>query len=267
MEVVIYATAGFFAILIGMVVLFKFILDRSSKKILSAGVKNDGLTKKYHDVDTNKYTGLLFNLGLSVALVFSIMAFEWKQYDEQELVDLGKVETQVEEVIEIPPTEQVPPPPPKVVAPEIVEVPDEEEIEDNVDVDLNTEVSEEAVVEQVLVEEKPQVVEEEVEEIFTIVEEGAEPIGGYPAFYKFIQKELKYPSQARRMGVEGKVYIQFVVEKDGKITDVKVMKGVGAGCDEEAARVVGASPAWKAGKQRGRNVKQRIVLPIAFKLN
>jgi protein TonB len=86
------------------------------------------------------------------------------------------------------------------------------------------------------------------------------------SFLKYVSKNLKYPAQARRMGVEGKVFVQFVVEKDGSITDIKVVKGIGAGCDEEAVRVLENAPKWKPGKQRGRPVKQRIVLPIVFKL-
>jgi protein TonB len=68
------------------------------------------------------------------------------------------------------------------------------------------------------------------------------------------------------MGIEGKVYVQFVVDKDGTLTDIKALKGIGAGCDEEAVRVIGGSPKWKPGKQRGRPVKVRMVLPIIFKL-
>jgi protein TonB len=77
---------------------------------------------------------------------------------------------------------------------------------------------------------------------------------------------MKYPAQARRMGVEGKVFVQFVIGKDGAISDVKVIKGIGAGCDEEAIRVVQSSPSWNPGKQRGKAVKQRYTLPIIFKL-
>ena len=108
--------------------------------------------------------------------------------------------------------------------------------------------------------------EEVAEEIFTIVEEPAAPVGGMEAFYKFVRKNLKYPSQARRMGIEGKVYVQFVVDKDGTITDVKAVKGIGAGCDEEAVRVINKSPRWNPPKQRGKPVKQRIILPITFQL-
>ncbi|MGB3618259.1 MAG: energy transducer TonB, partial [Catalinimonas sp.] len=74
------------------------------------------------------------------------------------------------------------------------------------------------------------------------------------------------PEQARRMGVEGRVFVQFVVERDGTLTDVQAVKGIGAGCDEEAIRAVKESPKWKPGKQRGRPVRVRMVMPIVFKM-
>jgi len=166
--------------------------------------------------------------------------------------------------MDIPPTEQPPPPPPKIQQPQIIEVPDEEEIEEEIEIDLDVEVTEETVIEEVIFDEAPE--EEMAEEIFTVVEDQPAPIGGMAAFYKYIGKKLKYPAQARRMGIEGRVFVQFVVDKDGSITDVVAVKGIGAGCDEEAVRVIQASPKWKAGKQRGRPVKVRMILPITFKL-
>ena len=161
----------------------------------------------------------------------------------------------------------MPPPPPKIQQPEIVEVANEEEIEENIDLDLSFEANEQDLIEDIVVKApEPEKEEEEISGVFDIVEEGAEPIGGYEAFYKYVAKNIKYPNQAKRMGVEGKVYVQFVVDKNGTITDVKAIRGIGAGCDEEAIRVVGEAPKWKPGKQRGRPVRQRIVLPINFKL-
>jgi protein TonB len=179
-------------------------------------------------------------------------------------MDLGQVSDEFEDVMEIPPTEQPPPPPPKVQQPEIIEVPDEEEIEEEIEVDLDVEITEETVVEEIVFEEP---VEEEVaEEIFTIVEDQPEPKGGMAAFYEYVGKNLKYPAQARGMGIEGKVFVEFVVDKDGSITNVKAIKGIGAGCDEEAIRVIADAPKWSPGKQRGRPVKVRMILPITFKL-
>ena len=220
--------------------------------------------KKNPKVDLTKKTGLFLNIGLVISLVAVITAFEWKFYDEGELMDLGQVNDEFEDVMEIPPTEQPPPPPPKIQQPEIIEVPDEEEIEEEIEVDLDVEITEETVVEDIVFEEP---VEEEVaEEIFTIVEDQPQPKGGMAAFYEYVGKNLKYPAQARRMGIEGKVFVEFVVDKDGTITDVKAIKGIGAGCDEEAIRVIQQAPKWSPGKQRGRPVKVRMILPITFKL-
>lgn len=105
-----------------------------------------------------------------------------------------------------------------------------------------------------------------VEEIYTVVEETASPIGGMPQFYKYIGSNMKYPVSARRFGIEGKVFVQFVIEKDGSIKNVKVIKGIGGGCDEEAKRVMENAPNWNPGKQRGKPVKQQYTLPIQFSL-
>ena len=220
--------------------------------------------KKTDQADLNKRKGLFYNIGLLLSMVIVVTAFEYRQGGDGEMVNLGQVSDDFEDLLEIPPTEQPPPPPPKIQQPEIIEVPDEEEIEEEIEVDLDVEITEETVIEEIVIEEAPE--EEVAEEIFTIVEEPAAPVGGMQAFYKFVKKNLKYPSQARRMGIEGKVYVQFVVDKDGSITDVKSVKGIGAGCDEEAVRVITRSPRWNPPKQRGKPVKQRIILPITFQL-
>jgi len=220
--------------------------------------------KKNPEVDLSKKTGLFLNIGLVVSLALTIMAFEWKFYDEGDLVDLGQVNDQFEETMEIPQTEQPPPPPPKIQQPEIIEVPDEEEIEEEIEVDLDVEITEETIVEEIVFDDEPE--EEEAEEIFTIVEDQPAPKGGMAAFYEYVGKNLKYPAQARRMGIEGKVFVQFIVDKDGSITEVQAIKGIGAGCDEEAIRVLKNAPKWNPGKQRGRPVKVRMILPITFKL-
>ncbi len=221
-------------------------------------------TKKYPKADLTKKSGLFLNIGLVISLALVIMAFEWKFYDDGSQVNLSANTAEFEDLMDIPQTEQPPPPPPKIQQPEIIEVPDEEEIEEEIDVDLDVEMTEETVIEDVVFEEAPE--EEQAEEIFTIVEDQPEPIGGMQAFYQYVSKHLKYPAQARRMGIEGKVFVQFVVDKDGSLTDVKAVKGIGAGCDEEAVRVIQGAPKWKPGKQRGRPVKVRMILPITFKL-
>ena len=212
---------------------------------------------------SNKST-LFFSFGLVVTLALVLTAFEWKDIEEVAVLATGKTTDNVEEVLEVPPTEQPPPPPPQVQQPQVVEVPDEEKIEEEIQVNLDVEMNEETKVEQIEIKvEEPK---EDVDEIFTIVEETATPKGGMPAFYKYVGSKLKYPAQATRMGVEGKVYVEFVINRDGSIVDVRVVRGIGAGCDEEAVRVVQSSPAWNPGKQRGKVVRQKYTLPIQFKL-
>ena len=219
--------------------------------------------KKTEKADLTNKSGFFFSIGLLLTMTVVISAFEWKSYD-QNVVDLiGKTTNTFEEMMEVPPTEQPPPPAPVVQQPQIVEVPDEEEIKEDLNIKFDVEVTEETKVEPVVVVEAPV---EEVDEIFTVVEETAAPKGGMPAFYKYVGDKMKYPAQARRMGVEGKVFVEFVIQKDGSISDVRAIKGIGAGCDEEAVRVVQSAPSWTPGKQRGKPVKQRMVLPITFKL-
>ena len=219
--------------------------------------------KKNPRIDLSQKSGMFLNIGMAVSLLVVIVAFEWRSYDDAAIMDLGNVDDDFEDILEIPPTEQPPPPPPKVQVPEIIEVPDEEEIEEEIEVELDVEVTEETVVEEIVFEEAPE--EENVDEIFTIVEESASFPGGLSAWAKYLGKELKYPRQAQRMGIEGRVFVQFIVERDGSLTDVKVVKGIGAGCDEEAVRVIKKGPKWKPGKQRGKPVRQKYIQNIMFK--
>jgi len=221
-------------------------------------------SKKNPKADLTKTTGLFLNVGLVISLLLVIFAFEKKVWDDGSQVNLSAQAADFEDLMDIPQTQQPPPPPPKKVQPEIIEVPDEEEIEEEIEIDLDVEMTEETVIEEVVFEEAPE--EEEADQIFTIVEDQPAPIGGMAAFYQFVQKKLKYPAQARRMGIEGKVFVQFVVDKDGNLTEVTAVKGIGAGCDLEAERVIKSAPKWKPGKQRGRAVKVRMILPITFKL-
>ena len=222
--------------------------------------------KKNPNVNIHNKSGLFLNLGLVLSLIIVITAFEWKFYDDGGLLDLGQLTDDFEDIMDIPPTEQPPPPPPKIQQPEIIEVPDEEEIDDDIEIDLDIDVAEDDVID-IIFSDEPE--EESTDEIFSIVEEQAEPEGGIQAFYDYVGRELskKYPRQAQRMGIEGTVYIQFVIERDGSLTDVQAVRGIGGGCDEVAVEVVKNAPAWKPGKQRGRAVRSRRIIPIKFVLN
>jgi protein TonB len=112
----------------------------------------------------------------------------------------------------------------------------------------------------------PSVSESAQDQIFTIVEQMPQYPGGDKALQKFIEKNLQYPSNAMENGVEGTVYISFVVEDNGSITSAKVIRGIGSGCDEEALRLVNNMPDWKPGKQDGENIRTLMTLPVSFRL-
>ncbi|MFT6872183.1 MAG: protein TonB [Roseivirga sp.] len=220
--------------------------------------------KKTPQADVNRKSTMFIMVGLIVSLGITLMAFEYKKYGEGELMDLGMADDDFEELTEIPPTEQPPPPPPPVQQPQIIEIPDEEEIEEEIEIDLDVEITEETEVQDIIFEEEPE--EESADKIFLVVEEDAEFPGGREAWTKFLNRNLKYPKQAKRMGVEGNVYLSFIVDRTGTISDISVIREVGGGCDEEAVRVLEKSPKWTPGKQRGKAVIQRMTIRIIFRL-
>lgn len=221
--------------------------------------------KKTPKADLANKSGMFLNLGLAISIAAVLFAFEYKSYDDGALKDLGTVDDAFEELLDIPITEQPPPPPPPPVEqPVIQEVPDEVEIEE-IEVNFDVDVKEETVIKEVVIAEAP--VEEKADVIFDVVETMPSPQGGMEAWNKYLSGNLKYPTQARRMGIEGTVYVVFVVNTDGSIQDVEVLRGIGGGCDEEAMRVVKNAPNWQPGKQRGKPVRVKMRLPIRFKLS
>ncbi len=205
-------------------------------------------------------------IGLIISLLIAWMAFEHKSYDKREIDPslLRQTEVVEEEMVEI--TKQEEPKPQPVEVPkqttqlEIVE--DDVEVED---IEINAEVDQAEVIEEyVPVEvEEDEVVEQE---IFQIVEEMPAYPGGDQKLMEFIAKGIKYPQIARETGIQGRVFVGFVVEPDGSVSNVKVLRGIGGGCDEEAMRVVKSMPKWKPGKQRGKAVRVSYMLPVNFKL-
>jgi protein TonB len=107
---------------------------------------------------------------------------------------------------------------------------------------------------------------EDTTRILLIAEVQPKPVGGYESYYGQLSKNLKYPRQAIRQHVDGRVYVEFVVDRNGTVSQVKVIKGIGAGCDEEAMRVLTLTK-WEPGKQRGRPVNVRMIIPVIFKVN
>lgn len=109
--------------------------------------------------------------------------------------------------------------------------------------------------------------DEEKKYEYNKIEEMGAPEGGLEQAYAHIRTQMRYPAKARKAGIEGKVYVEFIIEKDGSISNVKIVKGIGAGCDEVAINAVKTLPPWIPARQRGQLVRQKMVLPLAFKLN
>jgi len=128
------------------------------------------------------------------------------------------------------------------------------------------EIEDDIVVEEPYDDEE--IVDEEIvdEEIFVIVESPPEFPGGDDARLNFLRNNVKYPQMAREAGIQGTVYVSFTVEKDGSITQVKIARGIGGGCDEEAVRIVRLMPKWKPGTQKGKKVRVSFNMPIKFTL-
>lgn len=220
--------------------------------------------KKSPKADLENKKVIFIQIGLIVALGVILLAFEWKTYEkkEVEVFEREDVELVQEEIIQTKQEVKPPPPPPPKQVTQIEIVEDDVEIEDEIEIDV------EADMETEVEEYVPVFEEEEVEEaeIFTVVESMPEFPGGQTSLFQYLQKNIEYPEIAKESGIQGRVFVTFVVEKDGSVTDVRVLRGIGGGCDEEAVRVVKSMPKWNPGKQRGKPVRVQFNLPVKFTL-
>ena len=209
---------------------------------------------------------MFMQIGMIISLLIAWLAFEHKSYDKREIDEslLNREVVLDEEMVEITKQEEQKPQP--------VEQPQQttqlEIVDDDVeteDLNINAEVEQNEVIEEYVA---PEVVEEEVveQEIFQIVEEMPAFPGGEAKLMEYVAKNIKYPQIARETGIQGRVFVGFVVEPDGSISNVKLLRGIGGGCDEEAMRVIKSLPKWKPGKQRGKAVRVSYQIPVFFKL-
>ena len=216
--------------------------------------------KKNPNVSLEKKKGMFFQIGLVLTLIAVIIAFEWKSYDRVDY-SLGQLnmEDLEEEIIPITKQEEKPPPPPPPPPPIEEEniVDDEEEIEN----EFEMEDSESDEEEEIIIE------EEEEEEFFMVVENMPEFPGGDLGLMKYIQKNVRYPAIAKEYNITGKVYVSFIVDKTGSVTNVKIVRGVDKNLDAEALRVVKSLPKYTPGRQMGRPVRVMFTIPVNFKLN
>lgn len=220
--------------------------------------------KKNPKADLEKLRTIFLQVGLIVVLAFIFAAFEWEGSSSDENV-LGEMETVMveEEIIPITKQEEIknlPPPPAVIEVLEIVE--DDAVIENEVKMD-DSEANEHTEVQVVEVKQ-----EEEVDEVinFYVIEDKPEFPGGEAALLQWVAKNTQYPPIAKDMGIKGKVFVQFIIDKEGKVTNVEIIRGVDPSLDKEALRVVKSMPSWKPGKQRGKPVKVSFQIPINFTL-
>ena len=215
------------------------------------------IPKKDPKISLENKKGMFFQVGLAVTLIAVLISFEWKSYDKSNynLGDLN-LDDMEEEIIPIT-RQEVKPPPPPPPPPEIIEI-----VEDEVEIENEVEIEETDTDEDEIVE-----IEEDDEEFLMVVENMPEFPGGDLGLMKFIQKNVRYPAIAKEYNITGKVYVSFIVDKQGSVTNVKIVRGVDKNLDAEALRVVSLLPKYKPGKQRGKAVRVMFTIPINFTLN
>lgn len=230
--------------------------------------------KKAPHADLERGKGLNLLLGLVVALSVLFTALEWRSFATVEENTLGLTQADLEDTMliedlkqeEEPEPEQVQQPEQQVEA----QLPEEFKVVDN-----NVEVAKINFVSSDQTDKPlppppapvaPEPVQEETEEIFTVVEDAPEFPGGQAELMKYLSSSIRYPEIAVENGIQGRVTVQFVVERDGSATQVEVIRGVDPSLDKEAIRVVKEMPKWKPGKQRGKPVRSKFTLPVQFRL-
>ena len=228
--------------------------------------------KKSKKADLERKRTLFLEIGLALVLGIIFVAFEWGTSDTSNsaLGDLSMDENFEEEIINTFQEEKPPPPPEEEPEPEPEQVVEElnvvEDDQEESDIDINSEADEDMEIE-IDMSSFEETVEEEVEPIpFHSVEDKPAFPGGDAALLKYLAEHTKYPEIAKENGIQGKVFVQFVIDKNGYVTSVSVARGVDPYLDKEAQRVVSTLPAWEPGKQRGIPVPVTYIVPINFKL-
>ncbi len=224
--------------------------------------------KKNPNKDLSLQRNKFFLIGLTVSISLAITAFEWRTVKTKPTVPYSNpIETGT---FLFPPITTIAPPeipqPIKKLEPKIKSVTPTDFVtlandEPGEDLIPLVETDTEAPLSPVFT---PFV--DEVDTVFVIVEKKPEPVYGFENFYQQLAKNLRYPIQAKRMGTEGKVFVEFIVNRNGEPSDLKVIRGIGAGCDEEALRVLSLTK-WEPGKQRGKPVRVKMAMQLNFKLN
>jgi len=243
-----------------------------------AAPRKEKKSKKRYDMeskispkaDLTKKNALFLEIGLIVALGLCLLAFEWSSSDKVETMELAAEVQAIEEeqIINTQEQMEIPPEMPKIpVLSDIIDIVDDDiQVNDDLFIDMedNANIGVEIMEYHAAVEEE--VVEEEAIP-FALVEQKPRFQGGDAnTFSAWVNKNLQYPEIAKENGIQGRVTLQFTVNTDGSVSNVKVLRGVDASLDKEAVRIVSMSPKWEPGKQRERPVKVVYNFPVVFQL-
>ncbi|NJN77564.1 MAG: TonB family protein [Saprospiraceae bacterium] len=283
--------ASIFVLIVGIIFLLKY---KFSHTKIHHEIANR-LSKKYDEVDVFKSSGTFWRIGLITAISLSILAFAWTSYETE--IDVSDMSLDIVDFEPLPPntvqqpTLPPPPPPPSTViettedltveAPKFVDQTVTRDVSNAVQQPVKTERPKPTPTKRVLPPPKKEV--EVIEEVFQIVEEmprfpGCDITGSYDEKKKcadkkmleFIYANVKYPSVARENNVEGTAVVSFVIKKDGSISNINVLRDPGAGCGEEAVRIINLMQnlpnKWIPGRQGNENVRVQFNLPIRFRL-
>lgn len=225
--------------------------------------------KKTPKADLENRKGLFLEIGLVIILAACLVAFNVRQYEKE----IKEVNTRVADmeidadIIQTQEEETPPPPPeePEVVATDLTIVENDAELTNEIGpIDAGDGANK---AQEEFVPITTEIEDEDIEdEIFIVVEEDAEFPGGLEALGKYLAENIKYPQLAKENNITGRVFVSFVVEKDGRVGNIKILRDIGGGCGAEAVRVVKAMPKWKPGKQRGKPVRSQFNLPVNFDL-
>jgi len=222
--------------------------------------------KKTAKADLRSKRGLFIEIGLIIVLALVYMVFEGKSYKTGTTTLIvrpdGIIGDDLPPIVPPDKIELPPPPPPQTVL--LKPIDNDKPVEKDPEIDAGA-TPDTPIPDLPPLAPPPEVPPED--EPFLIVEQNPEYTGGDEARLNFLRSNIKYPQVAREVGIQGTVYVSFVVEKDGSITQVTILRGIGGGCDEEAVRVTKLMPKWKPGKQRGKEVRVSYQMPIKFTLH
>jgi TonB family C-terminal domain len=220
-------------------------------------------------LENNQTLGILMGMVVGLAILF--VGFEWGTREFEVIRVEGIADILAEEEIDITIQDNTPPPPPPPPPPAVIELVELNVVEDDVvvaDIEIKSSEDSQSDPQQAYVPPAPELEDEEesAQHIFTVVEKAPSFPGGDTEMMKFVNGAIRYPVIAQENGIQGRVICSFVINSDGSVVDITVVRGVDPSLDREAVRVLGTMPRWSPGEQRGKPVRVKYVMPIHFRL-